>query len=339
MPKALLSTILLFLVPAFVAPGPARTAPIAAPACQGESQMPVLLVPNDGTSRPPRLHVYQAQWGLEGLPRGEKPWTDEERFAKTAEAGWDGIDVVPSLNKADQARIAALAGKYNLRLGILCFLKRPQDIDAAIEAFVNMHADYLNSQVLLYPVKTEAGIEQLRAWIAKTRKLGIPFFTETHRGRITQDLFQTQEFAAALPELALCADLSHYIVAYELGFGLPKEYKPAFDTVFAHSCMIDGRVSNGEQVQIDVGPEGKNPHAERFAGYWKSIMTAWLQRAKPGDIFPFRTELGPPDYAVVDLDGREISDRFEQAKVLKRLAIRTWNDAVRETKIGEEHAP
>jgi hypothetical protein len=101
--------------------------------------------------------------------------------------------------------------------------------------------------------------------------------------------------------------------------------------------MLDGRVSNGEQVQIDVGPSADNLHARRFAALWKRVMVSWLKRAQPGDILPFRVELGPPDYAILDLEGREISDRWAQTLVLRTLAERLFNEAVKKTGVGTLH--
>ena len=64
-------------------------------------------------------------------------------------------------------------------------------------------------------------------------------------------------------------------------------------------------------------------------------MVGWLRGAKRGDVFPFRVELGPPDYAILGADGREISDRWEQQKAMKALVERLWNEAVAETGVGE----
>jgi hypothetical protein len=57
-------------------------------------------------------------------------------------------------------------------------------------------------------------------------------------------------------------------------------------------------------------------------------MVNWLETAEPGDVFVFRPELGPPPYSIVGLDGNEISDRWEQAKVMAQLGRRLWNEAV-----------
>jgi hypothetical protein len=53
-------------------------------------------------------------------------------------------------------------------------------------------------------------------------------------------------------------------------------------------------------------------------------MRAWLPDTRPGEVLPFASELGPPAYAIVDPSGREISDRWEQSRVMKRLAEQAW---------------
>lgn len=59
-------------------------------------------------------------------------------------------------------------------------------------------------------------------------------------------------------------------------------------------------------------------------------MCAWLKNARPGDVLPFASELGPPAYAIIDPAGREICDRWEQSLVMKRLAQQAWEKAAGE---------
>jgi hypothetical protein len=56
-------------------------------------------------------------------------------------------------------------------------------------------------------------------------------------------------------------------------------------------------------------------------------MAAWLRKSQPGDVLPFTCELGPAPYAITDLSGRELSDRWEQSLIIKRLAQEAWSDA------------
>ena len=43
----------------------------------------------------------------------------------------------------------------------------------------------------------------------------------------------------------------------------------------------------------------------------------------------FVCELGPPDYAMTDSEGRELSDRWEEGLVLRDIALQLWEDVVR----------
>ena len=101
--------------------------------------------------------------------------------------------------------------------------------------------------------------------------------------------------------------------------------------------MLDGRVSNGEQVQVDLLNPVYSAHVDRQAALWKRVMVGWLRTAQRGDVFPFRVELGPPDYAILGANGREISDRWAQQKAMRDLVERLWNEAVAESGKGERH--
>jgi hypothetical protein len=75
-------------------------------------------------------------------------------------------------------------------------------------------------------------------------------------------------------------------------------------------------------------------HLDRVAALWKRVMVGWLRGARRGDVFPFRVELGPPGYAILGGDGREISDRWAQQRALRDLVVRLWNEAVAEAGVG-----
>ena len=84
-----------------------------------------------------------------------------------------------------------------------------------------------------------------------------------------------------------------------------------------------------------MGPTADNDQTKVFARLWKKVMVGWLKTAKRGDLFPFRVELGPPGYAILDPSGKEISDRWGQQKLMARLVERLWNEAVKETGAGQ----
>jgi hypothetical protein len=165
----------------------------------------------------------------------------------------------------------------------------------------------------------------------------MPLVIQTHRGRVTQDLLRAVAYAKAIPEARFDLDFSHYLVAGEMGGALSPEAEAALAVLMERATMLDGRVTNGEQVQVDISNPAYRPHVDRQAALWKRVMKGWLRTAGRGDVFPFRVELGPPDYAILGLDGREISDRWEQQKAMKTLVERLWNEAVDESGRGERH--
>ncbi len=130
-----------------------------------------------------------------------------------------------------------------------------------------------------------------------------------------------------MPDIRFTADLSHFVVVGEF-YGWEEEHTvERLAPVLERTSHMHGRISNGEQVQVDVG-DGSGQTAQFFVQLWSEAMHHWLRGAGPGDVFPFASELGPPRYAITLPDGREFSDRWEQSLVMKRLAEQAWEKAV-----------
>ena len=296
---------------------------------------------NDGSGDPPKLWIAINVWGLEGLPAGAPEWSLEEKLMRLAKAG--GFDAVDRYTAADPKSESAveeldgLAKKYAFRVGMATSIDRLEQLDIAISLAKKAGTPYVDVMTGPYTMPEAEAVRLIRAIVDRFKAEKIALALQTHRGLVTQDLLRTVEYSEAVPDLRFDLDLSHYFVAGEIGEDLTPQALPAFETILARAVMLDGRVSNGEQVQIDIGPSGDNPHARRFGALWKKVMVLWLKRAKPGDILPFRIELGPPNYAILDREGREISDRWAQTLVLRTLAERLFNEAVKETGVGQLH--
>jgi hypothetical protein len=298
---------------------------------------------NDGSGDRPKLWIAINVWGLEGLPAGGPEWSLEEKLERLKKAG--GFDAVDRYTAADPksesavAELDGLAKKYGFRVGMATSIDRLEQLDIAISLARKAGTPYVDVMTGPYSVPEAEAVRLIRAISDRFKAEKIALALQTHRGLVTQDLLRTVEYTRAVPDLRFDLDLSHYFVAGEIGEDLNAAALPAFEAILARAVMLDGRVSNGEQVQIDIGPSGDNPHARRFAALWKKVMVAWLQSAMPGDILPFRIELGPPNYAILDPEGREISDRWAQTLVIRTLAERLFNEAVKETGVGQLHGP
>jgi hypothetical protein len=293
---------------------------------------------HDGADAPPRLYLVQNFWGFDSLPSKERPWTKEQALAEMKAAGFDAVDVWGSgLNDKDADFWKVLAAKHGLGLGMEGGPNNAADLPALIATARRLGSPYLDLHVGNYYVPQKEATELLRALADGCKREGIAMVTQTHRGRVTQDLLRTVGYAEAIPDLRFDLDFSHYFVGGEISGAPSPEAQKRFDVLMARAVMLDGRVSNGEQVQIDMGPAADNEQTKVFAGLWKKVMLAWLKTAERGDLFPFRVELGPPGYAILDPSGKEISDRWGQQKLMARLVERLWNEAVREKGVGLPH--
>jgi sugar phosphate isomerase/epimerase len=275
---------------------------------------------NDGSQDAPRLRPTHALWALIGLPRGGTEWTMDEKFRRVKEAGFEAVECWPDAETAGEIR--KTLDKHGLRLG---YGARGGDI-ATIRAKVchakDMDADYVNCH-MESPYMTDDQIETLARDILKlSDDENIPIFIETHRGTATENLFRVWELIRRVPEIRFTADISHFAVGSETTAMTDEYLAPVLERV----SSFHARVSNGQQIQVDVG-QGDTEPARQFAGFWTTAMRHWKKDARPGDILPFVSELGPPTYGIVDAEGNETSDRWEQSLVLRRLGEQAWANA------------
>jgi hypothetical protein len=290
----------------------------------------------DGSARPPRLQLVLNLWGLGAYPSADEPWSEERKVAEAKAAGFDAFDVWGSgAKEADLARWQALAAHHALGIGVEFGPNRVEDVEEGIAVARRLGSVYLDAHASSYFLSERDAEALLRGLVDRARAAGMPLVIQTHRGRVTQDLLRTVGYARAIPDARFDVDFSHYIVAGELTGPLGPEAQAAFDVLIERATMLDGRVSNGEQVQVDFANPAYRAHLERTAALWKRVMVRWLRGARAGDVFPFRVELGPPDYAILGPGGREISDRWALQKQLKALVERLWNEAVTEAGRGE----
>jgi hypothetical protein len=295
----------------------------------------------DGSTNPPKLLIFQNLWGFQQYPSKAQPLPMEEQLSRLKTSGFDGFDFAVFGEGLPDAAVRdwqSRASKYGLLVGLEVRVHTIAEFDKIFPIARTLKPTYLDLHVGTYFVPEAEARELLRGLIDRVTREGMPVVVQTHRGHVTQDLLRTVAHAEAIPHMRFDLDLSHYVVAGGLSGDFPPAAMNALGLLMARTAMLDGRVSNGEQVQVDIGATGDTPHARRFATLWKQIMVQWLKGGQPGDVFPFRVELGPPGYAIVHPGtGAEISDRWEQTLVIKKLAERLWNEAVRETGIGWPH--
>jgi len=264
-------------------------------------------------------------WSMIGLGEGGREWTLDEKLDRIRDAGYSGFEASPrSIDEAED-----LAGRLvarGLEVGLAAIIREPDELPPVLDMARRMEAGYVSLQVLGALMTAPMIVRRLKKMYRLANSAGLPLFIETHRGRVTQDLLRTLKMIDRLDRLRFTGDFSHYVVAGEMGGEWNEETWRAFERIAKRCGNWHGRIGNGEQVQNDVG-DGRGAQAQRFKRLWSMGMAHWLAAARPGDVLPFCVELGPPPYSIQDLDGREISDRWAQAAVIRRLAEEAWAEA------------
>ena len=283
---------------------------------------PPIIRYNDGSQNPPRLRVQHSLWSLIGLPmNAPEEWTLTEKFQRVKDAGFEAVECW--LDESNEQRHQDALNATGLRLVLGHHPFTLEDTRQAIAQAVRLKADYIFAQPLHPYVPMDEAVSFLREAVKLASDAGLPLFIETHRNNIPESLNQALHLIERMPEVTLTGDLSHFVVIGEFYGWEDERAIDRMDPVLQRVAHLHGRISNGEQVQIDVG-DGDGDTAQFFVRLWARAMSHWRKGAGPGDVFPFASELGPPRYAITLPDGREFSDRWEQSLVMKKLAEQAW---------------
>ncbi|HLK59594.1 MAG TPA: sugar phosphate isomerase/epimerase [Chthonomonadaceae bacterium] len=280
---------------------------------------------NDGTFNPPRLRVQHSLWSLRNLPMNAPvEWTLEEKFQRVKAAGFEAVECW--LSGTDEREHKEALDAAGLRLVLGHHPHTLDDVHQTVQRAVRLGADFVFAQ----PLDPYWPLPEAVAFLREARKIaaenGVVYFIETHRNNIPETLNQALALVELMPEICFTADLSHFVVVGEFYGWKEERAVERMAPVLERTYHAHGRISNGEQVQVDVG-DGSGPTAQFFVTLWATAMHFWLKEAQPGDVFPFASELGPPRYAITTPDGKEFSDRWEQSLVMKRLAEQAWAKA------------
>ncbi len=266
------------------------------------------------------LGLAQSFWAL-----GEREWTLVESLEKACDEGFAYLEA--GMREDRLPELASLMRRLPLSLIAQGWAADAPEARTWFERAERFNAVALNLHLGHAYLAEEQAVAMLDEIHAMSDRFGIPVMLETHRGRLTQDLYRTSGLMARCPETVIALDLSHYLVAGETLGGSEELFREHVSPLLARTALIHGRISNGQSIQVVA--------TDRFAytallqGMWQSAMEAWLDDAPRGAVFVFEPELGPPPYAITDSCGRELCDRTEQSAPLVALAREAWNAANR----------
>lgn len=270
------------------------------------------------------FQVYQSYWGLTQLPYLGEEWSREEKVAQVAEAGFDGIEFIME-EAAHRNAMVALTDKYNLKRGNIVFPWSSEEFKDDIKAAQEAEATHINLQPMPMPRTVAEGVPYIRECMDLAAEADIPLFIETHRDRMTTDMYFTLDLIEAVPDMKLCGDLSHFVVAREFAGPPISEQNQAYMTQIVERCgLFHGRVASREQVQVPISFPHNKIWLDLFAGWWEQGFKHFKATAPEDATLTFVVELGPPGYALQGADGNELSDRWIDSIQIKDLVKEIW---------------
>jgi hypothetical protein len=272
-----------------------------------------------------KLEVYQSLWAMERRHPQLPERSHAENFSMIAEAGFDGVCLDPALADLDSYEpTRTLFAEHDLGCMFNAFPHSPAELQPLLDAAQSYEAVQVNVIGEVMPIDYREAVPVIQRWCDEAAAMGIHMLLETHRNSTLNDLYYTLQVLDAMPELRLCADLSHFVVDREFELPLSAQNSAYIQRILERSDCFQGRVANREQVQVQIDFPQHREWVEVFRAWWKEGMRLW--RARNGDdaSLIFLCELGPPSYAMTDAQGLELSDRWLEALTIKRWVEELW---------------
>jgi hypothetical protein len=246
-----------------------------------------------------RLEVYQSLWAMERRVPGEPEAPLAVMLDQIAGAGFDGVCLDLAMSDVPLAQVARpLMEARGLKPLLNGFPKSDEELRFMLALARDFGAPVLSVIGQVMPRAPEAMIEVARRWIEIARAEGQPLLFETHRHGLLNDLYPTLILLDAIPEMRLCADLSHFVVDREFALPIDAEAQTMITRVLDRSWAFQGRVASNEQVQIQIAFPRQREWVEQFWRWWEQGLRSWRARAPADGVVTFLCELGPPPYAI-----------------------------------------
>ena len=270
-----------------------------------------------------KLLVYQSLWAMERRRPDGLEWSLQEKLEMIRDAGFDGAGV-RFFDHNYAKEVSGFLRAHGMTWQAQCYPKSVDDLKPIIEHVRELGADHINLQPDVKPYRLEECIPYIEGWRRLAHDAKIPVHIETHRDRMTTDLFLTLHLLDCFPDLRLTADISHYVVGREFAWPISQENHALMHRILDNAWGFHGRVASREQVQIQISFPHHKDWVDLFMGWWEYGMRSWRRRAPSDATLTFLCELGPKEYAITGPDGYELSDRWEEAKMMMAMVRALW---------------
>jgi hypothetical protein len=272
-----------------------------------------------------QLRVLQSLWAMERRLDDEAEWPLPTQLAMIRDAGFDGAGV-RFIDPAFAREVTSFLRDHGMIWQAQCYPTSVDELKPVLGLVAKLGADHVNLQPNVRPHRLEDCIPLLDGWRRLAEQAGVAVHVETHRDRMTTDLLFTLRLVECFPDLRLTADLSHYLVGREFAWPVDEVNHGLIRRILDQSWGLHGRIASREQVQISLGFPQHQGWVRLFTEWWDYAIRSWRKRAGPDAVLTFLCELGPPPYAITGPDGRELSDRWADALVMKDMIRRLWQE-------------
>jgi hypothetical protein len=271
-----------------------------------------------------KLEVFQSLWAMERRQPGVPERPMEENFRRIADAGYHGLCVDPAVHEIESCRaLKPLYLEYGLKCMVNAFPATPDELKPLLKLARDLDACLVNVIGQVMPQTVDEGLPVIRRWMQDAQEVGLPLLFETHRDCTLNDLHYTLQLIEAEPGMRLCADLSHYVIDREMRLPLSENDRDHVRRILERSDSFQGRVANGEQIQVQIDFPQHQDWVAQFRAWWREGIGLWRRCNGPDATLTFLCELGPPPYAMTDARQQELSDRWAEA-----LTIRGWIEEI-----------
>lgn len=271
-----------------------------------------------------RFLVYQSLWGMERRRPDGLEWTLEEKLQMIQQAGFDGAGV-RFADRAFARQVTDFLKSHGMSWQAQAYPQTLDDLKPIIDHVLEFGADHLNVQPDVRPYTVQECIPLIEGWQRMASDAGIKMQIETHRNRMTTDLFFTLHILDILPDLRLTGDLSHYVVGREFWYPISDEDHALMHRIIDNCWGFHGRVASREQIQLQLSFPHHQHWVDVFMGWWERGFKQWRRKADATETLTFLCELGPPEYAMTGADGYELSDRWQEALMMKDMVRNLWS--------------
>ena len=271
-----------------------------------------------------QLLVFQSLWAMERRHTDGFERSLESNVEMILNADYDGVSGdFSNLNSAQ--RISSLVRPSGKHVEGMCFPNSVDELKPTLEYATKFGVHHINLQPNVKPRRLRDCMPFLEGWQRLAEQVDFPIYVETHRDRMTTDLFFTLDILDRLPDLKLLGDLSHFLVGREFAWPVSQEDHRSIYRILDNCWAFHGRVASREQVQIELSFPHHKMWLDLFLEWWTYGFQSWRRRSTANATLAFTCELGPKPYAITGRDGNDTTDRWEEALLLREHVREAWN--------------